>query len=383
MQKRSPYLRVSTDEIKKKKSKWLRCGACCCFVTWATVLILIGIAGLVMWLVAPWIFGPCPYEMHTTPSVSDTVISTIAWGSCADNEDSLSILNDIRDADVFVFLGDNVYADTSIAFIMRMIYNRLSCKPAFQSLVKTVKYVLATWDDHDYGTNDGGKDYAMKHESKSIFTDFFRLNNDRANRKDGVYGSYQFQSMNGSVAIILLDLRFNRDPLNVCSNVDRMRYEATGSGPWFYCPHTKSEVTILGEAQWKWLTAELERSQRENALTIIGSSIQFATEANGFETWANFPSERDKLIRLIDPLKTIVISGDVHMAEFSVLENNLIDATSSGISNVANDIKPNKYRFGNVHATQNYGVINLDSKKITIYGKKNVVLETMHYFNPN
>ena len=34
--------------------------------------------------------------------------------------------------------------------------------------------MLATWDDHDYGINDGGNTYKMRKESQKVFVDFFQ-----------------------------------------------------------------------------------------------------------------------------------------------------------------------------------------------------------------
>ena len=36
--------------------------------------------------------------------------------------------------------------------------------------------VIANWDDHDYGVNNGGRDYPFKNESRAIFRAFFGSN---------------------------------------------------------------------------------------------------------------------------------------------------------------------------------------------------------------
>ena len=338
---------------------------------------------IIVFLSFEWILRPCKYDaLKRTPSplVNDS-IHKIAFGSCADNEDSLSLLYEITDSDVFVFLGDNIYADTKSPTIMQMIYNRLSCKPAFQALTERVRHVLAVWDDHDFGTNDGGKHFPMKVESQALFANFFRLDPVRV-RTDGIYGNYQFR---GGVNIILMDLRFNRDNLNVCSNEEKQFNGIQEIESWFYCPYVpwdfsaKHDFTMLGAKQWKWLEEELSRSQKSNWLTILGSSTQFGTEANGYETWANFPHEKQRLLSLLNPLKTVVISGDVHWGEISVLENGLIDVTSSGISNTDNNFKKKKYRKGKAHGVQNYGLIDLKTKMIHLMTHGKQILETIHF----
>jgi alkaline phosphatase D len=73
---------------------------------------------------------------------------------------------------VFIFLGDNVYGDTRDPSVLRAKYAKLQDKPEFQRLCAQVP-ILATWDDHDYGENDAGRDYPMKEESRGIFCDFW------------------------------------------------------------------------------------------------------------------------------------------------------------------------------------------------------------------
>ena len=47
-----------------------------------------------------------------------------------------------------------------------------------------------------------------------------------------------------------------------------------------------------------------ENELKENAdVRIIGSSTQFGIEWNGYESWENFPSEKQKMIDLIKKTK--------------------------------------------------------------------------------
>lgn len=34
--------------------------------------------------------------------------------------------------------------------------------------------VIGVWDDHDYGINDGGKDFFLKNITRDIFLDFIK-----------------------------------------------------------------------------------------------------------------------------------------------------------------------------------------------------------------
>lgn len=332
------------DKVKDKhKENYYCCTGCLLSIVISVIVILI-------WF--PWIFFACRYDLRPVLyDNADKKITRIAFGSCASNLDPLDILRDVR-ADVFVFLGDNIYADTNSPVIMQMLYNRLSCKPSFQTLVKQTPYVLSTWDDHDYGWNDIGRGYGMKYDSKSIFLKFWNVDKSMGrDRPDGIYGSYKFDSKQGGVKVILMDLRFNNDI---------------------------ASESMLGDRQWAWLEAELSRSQQENVLTVLGSSTQFVIEANGFEAWINTPRERERLLSMINPNKTIVISGDVHWGEISVL-NGLIEVTSSGISETDSNIKPNIYRLGSAFAVKNYGLIDLERHKVSLIGPGNVELISVGY----
>lgn len=73
---------------------------------------------------------------------------------------------------LFVFMGDNVYADTRNMNVMWAQYTKLHHQTGYRKLQAQCP-VLATWDDHVYGQNDAGADYPMKRESKRLFLDFF------------------------------------------------------------------------------------------------------------------------------------------------------------------------------------------------------------------
>ena len=326
------------------------CTVLCIFIM--SVLVCLTVGGV---LLVPWVFGPCQHALAEVPdTVHGFLPRTVAFGSCLSNESPSDLLDSVS-ADVFVFLGDNVYADTVSERIMRWIYNRLSCKPAFQRLVGRIPDVLSIWDDHDYGQNDGGADYPMQEMSQGIFLDFWRIPAASGRRgKQGVYGSYTFVKGGASVVIVMLDLRSFRDPLTVC----------TRAQGW-YCP--AGNGTMLGEVQWRWLESTLAKSNAD--LVIVASSTQFAAGEYGYETWRNFPHEQARLVSLLNPNKTVIISGDVHWGEVSRTDGGLYDITSSGISQLDPEILPNRYRIGAPVVEFNYGVLNLISMTASVIGQ--------------
>ena len=303
--------------------------------------------------IVPWVFGPCSYNLRPVPSRIPYLPRTIAFGSCADNEIRPTILDQIN-ADVFIFLGDIVYSDTLSSWIMWLTYNRLSCKPEFQRLVDRTPFVLATWDDHDYGMNDGGQEYPMKYESQKLFLDFWKVPHSNERRgHDGIYGTYEFFEGSMSVLVVMMDLRFFRSPLK--------KVNSTSSD---YC--ASDNGTMLGSGQWDWLESTLKQSQSQ--IIIMASSTQFGAQAYGFETWRNFPHERDRLVALLHPKRTIFISGDLHIGEVSLTSEGFIDLTSSGLGKYDPPVLPNMYRIGQPIAEYNYGILDLEKKTGSVIG---------------
>ena len=348
-----PLLKRHTRQSDSNNNELNYSTTVCIYISSALACLTLGGVALV-----PWVFGDCSHQLSVVPdTIHGFVPRTIAFGSCLDNESPSELLDQIN-ADVFVFLGDNIYADTTNSFIMRWLYNRLSCKPTFRRLVKRIKYILSVWDDHDYGQNDKGAEYPMKQMSRRMFLDFWRIPETSARRhNEGIYGSYTFTDNTISIIVIMLDLRFFRGSLTVC----------TRSEGW-YCPSTNG--TMLGETQWQWLKHTLNNTNAD--LVIIASSTQYAVDEYGYETWANFPHERARLAALLNPNKTIIISGDLHWGEISLTHDGLYDITSSGISQLEPHVLPNKYRIGAAIAEFNYGIIDLPTMAASVIGQSGV-----------
>jgi alkaline phosphatase D len=114
-------------------------------------------------------------------SLPDGQISRIAFGSCAKQWQHQPIWDAVIAAqpDLFLFLGDAIYADTDGRTAWHVTekqlageWNRLADKPEFQKARAAVP-MMATWDNHDYGSHDGGVEFKLKEASKRIFLDFF------------------------------------------------------------------------------------------------------------------------------------------------------------------------------------------------------------------
>jgi len=294
-------------------------------------------------------------------------ISRIAFGSCGHQDKPQPIWTAVLAdrPDLFVFLGDNVYADTDEPAELQASYDKLMTIPGYRELREQVP-VIATWDDHDYGQDDLGRDYVAKEASRHIMLDFFGepAQSERRTRSDGIYTSYLYGNPGRRVQIILLDLRWNRSELIEVTDPQRRAWrDQQQMGP--YEASLSSTATLMGAEQWRWLEQQM---QEEADIRIIGSSVQLLADFTGWETWANYPAERLRFFNLLERFQkepVVIISGDVHWAELSEIRDldldwPLIELTSSGLTEEWKQISPNRHRVGEAFAVANYGLIDLD-----------------------
>ena len=301
------------------------------------------------------------FSSATVAIGQNSAITRIAFGSCSKDEEQ-QLWREVVDqkAQLWIWLGDNIYGDSQDTSVLRAKYKRQKSNADYQLLLKTMP-VIGTWDDHDYGVNDGGKFNPKKKIIKETLLEFLDVPSTALVRKhEGVYSSNSYGTGDKKVKVILLDTRYFRDTL-FASKVEGKRYEVNEQGD------------ILGEQQWQWLEEELTES--DAAVHIIGSSIQLVAEEQGFEKWANFPAARDRffyLLKKTQPKNALVISGDRHIAEISKtdvtgLPYPLYDFTSSGLTHTwSKDFgESNRYRVGVNIIQKNFGMILIDWSKIT------------------
>jgi alkaline phosphatase D len=290
----------------------------------------------------------------------DGSLTRIGFGSCINTQAHPMLDRTLAlPFELFILLGDNIYADTTNAAVMTRKYRVRKESAFFQALRKKAP-LLATWDDHDFGGNDAGSNYVMRVESQKLFLDFMDEPADSVRRKrEGVYDAYVFGPANKRVQVILLDTRYFRSMLATGEN------NVMPSGGK-YIPHPDPNVTMLGEAQWKWLEEQLRVPAD---LRVIGSSIQFISEFSGAEAWANMPREKQRMLDLLKKTKAngvLFISGDRHWAELSRLNRDrdypLYDLTSSALTeeHKRGTPTPNRFRDGPTFHDTNVGLITIN-----------------------
>lgn len=279
------------------------------------------------------------------PENFDEAISRIAFGSCnrADLPQPLWPVISEKEPDLWVWLGDNIYADTKDMAVMLAKYARQFNQPNYAAFRKETP-ILGTWDDHDYGENNSGNWYPKREDAAVHALDFMEVPEDDPRRsRAGIYGSYRFGPEGQRVKIILLD----------------DRYFADRPGP---------DATFFGEEQWRWLKDELE--QTEAQVNIIACGIQMLHEDQPYEKLANFPQERERFLELIRDSGApgvILISGDRHVHEIA-LKNDaetpypLVEVTSSGMTHSWRNFpgETNRYRLGDVFTGLGFGMITIN-----------------------
>jgi alkaline phosphatase D len=295
-------------------------------------------------------------------------ITTLGFGSCARQERPQPIWGAINAArcDAFVLCGDNIYGDSPDPEVLRGKYGLLAAMPGFAKLRETTP-LFATWDDHDYGLNDGGAGFSGAEAAQKEFCDFFQVPATSPLRSTpGVYDCVTFGPEGKRVQLILLDTRSFRSPL-----------KKDPANPKVNVPNTDPGATVLGAEQWAWL----ERRLREPAeVRAVVSSISFISTEHGSEKWSNFPSERVRFIDLVHSTQAkgvVLISGDRHLAELSLLKPTdgvpypIYDMTTSGLNQpVAKESEygsenppkgpPNRYRIHERPYTgSNFGIMRV------------------------
>ena len=278
----------------------------------------------------------------------------IAFGSCSRHDRPQDVWGAIRGvrADAFVWLGDVIYADGKLENGTRAYFGNDAHAAAFAiqnanpdyAALREETRVLGTWDDHDFGYNNAGREWEEKEFAQRVFLDFLGEPHSSPRRhREGVYESYTFRGLGArgdrSARLVLLDCRYH------------MSHE---------------DGVLLGEDQWRWFerimtgeTVEDNTDVDPVDVTIIGSSIQVHADtqrmlegiAHGVESWGQFPREKKRLMDLVERSRrrSVFLSGDVHHAEVVTsperceLPYELVELTSSGMTHGILDEVPRKF----------------------------------------
>lgn len=305
-------------------------------------------------------------------------ITRIAFGSCNHQNGSQHVWEKIAATgpDLFLLIGDNVYGDqmwTGDAALttLRNAYALQSSHPEFADFRATVP-MMTTWDDHDFGFNDGGASFAFKGWAEDIYETYWDAS-PAVRARPGVYESRMFGNPGRSVQVIMLDTRFFRSDLERYPYADERR-------PLGNYPASEGEgQTMLGAAQWAWLEQELAKPAD---LRILVSSIQVLTDAHDYEGWETMLSERRKLYDLLagrEESGLVILSGDRHAGGIYadtpiVAGEQLWELTSSSLNRSHSDTasntarEPDPRRLTDFISEENFGLVEIDwqAKALTL-----------------
>ncbi|HEX4923210.1 MAG TPA: alkaline phosphatase D family protein [Bdellovibrionales bacterium] len=243
--------------------------------------------------------------------------------SCMDDyRHDAQIWNDLAASapDILFFIGDAVYADRKVtgpadpAELWRRFCDARATLEFY--FLKRLIPVLATWDDHDFGHNNSGKEYPFVAESQKNFHIFFAQDEGHsalAARGPGVSQALRL----GGQQFILADCRSYRLPKG---STDRFAH-------W-------------GREQETWIL-DLVRSHAGPSWVMNGSQIFPQTsfrETMARQHAANlagFVAELKELKK-----KVVFASGDVHYSEISRIKSEVLgyetyEITSSAVHSIA------------------------------------------------
>ncbi|TPV93236.1 MAG: alkaline phosphatase family protein [Myxococcales bacterium FL481] len=261
---------------------------------------------------------------------------------------------------LFLFLGDNVYQSEETAQPglkeLREAYAALARDQPFAQL-RAQTPVLAVWDDHDYGLNDAGAEFPLKHESEALFEQVWAIAaQDPRRGREGVYHQQRIGPEGRTTQVILLDTRFFRVPAGD--------------------PEQDRAGTMLGDAQWQWLASVLRQPAR---VRVVASSIPVLSRREAGESWHHWPTERERLIQMITSARSdavVLISGDSHFGAFydqsRAGRRPLVELTSSALNfplpkraRESGDFR-DPARRGAVHFAANFATIEIDWSRATL-----------------
>lgn len=228
----------------------------------------------------------------------------ISFGSCADDmikRPNIWKTLEQQRPDVFFFIGDTVYADRESNGVQgiadppqlanRYLESRLALELYYLNpLVPT----LALWDDHDFGMDNGNRNYLHKEKAKEIFDLFFAQSFENENfiKGPGISGLYRAFGQN----FFLLDNRT------------------------FKGPSGRPQSPYFDKAIETWLFANLNNNSVPSWL--MAGSQWFTNYSIGESMLKDHPAAHANLMRDLkkSQSKVVFVSGDVHYSELMRIE---------------------------------------------------------------
>lgn len=304
-----------------------------------------------------FIFGSCaylndpPYDRPGTPYGKGTAI----FGAMAKSG-----------ADFMIWGGDNWYlreADFSSASGIWYRYSHDRATPDLQLLYAAMPH-YATWDDHDYGSNDANKSFELKDVTLAAFKAYWGNQTWGESDNPGVYGKFFWSD----AAFFLMDNRWYRDDDHLEASAANGMKTQYGARQRDWLKQSLLAAQTLGHFKWKFI--------------VTGGQV--ITDFGGrSETFAYYPEERADLVNFITQHKitgVIILSGDVHFTELArkkITDSQwLYELTSSPFSSGAASLDA-KGRAADPHRVEGTLVVDQNYCTLGLSGPKDARVLTI------
>lgn len=266
-----------------------------------------------------------------------------------------------KNGDFMLWLGDNVYMLWShYANYENMFKRYMKVRKQYKKLNRFLANQpnVAGWDDHDFGPNDAGGEFALKDTSLKVFKGFWPNTYPENPALHGNYFKYSYYDAD----FFMTDDRYFRGTRG------------------------DTNAPFLGETQMMWLKQQLLASQAAFKFIIIGTQV--ISELGFGEKYVEYSRERRELLDFIaqNNIKgAMFLSGDMHFTELCKKDWNgfpMYDYSCSPLTAPAVPLRlfhafKNPLRIdGTVKQGHNFG-------KITISGEKGNRVCTMETFKRN
>jgi len=232
---------------------------------------------------------------------------TIAFGSCLNptRQPMQPIFMEVlqhRPA-AFLFIGDINYMPSrslhytsdreTVRYAMAGYHREVRHVPEVRALMaSTPSYGI--WDDHDFGSNDADRTFALHEETFEIYRRYWPNAGAGTVTTKGIFHAFKI----ADVEFFMLDDRYHRDP----NQADDRR-------------------TMFGDGQMQWLKDGLKSSTATFKVIANGNSMVVDFHRR-HEVWDNFGSERDDFLKwLFDEgiSGVFFIVGDWHVGTLNKL----------------------------------------------------------------
>lgn len=257
-------------------------------------------------------------------------------------------------ASFMVWLGDNWYTREVDYYSEWGLWNRASrdrSLAVLQNFWKAMPH-YATWDDHDFGPNNSGREYALKEVSRKVFMNYW-ANHSFGENGQGIYTSFTW----GDVEIFFCDDRWWRSS-------ERL-HDSVNSKP-------NPDKRMFGEQQMEWLKNALSASNAVFKIVVSGSQI--LNSLSIFDKLGNFPIEYKELMDFLSANRVygvVFLSGDRHHSEVIKMDRPgkypLYDITVSPLTATGGNWHSaeanNPFRVFGLTEKQNYGKISFSGPR--------------------